>query len=162
MPSTSLCGVRLRQVANDFLPFYLPIAVTQVIWLFIYVSGQPCWGRGTPPLVHAVPRLPPHAAAAAPCARQPTWVPPLTLRPLQPHATRLQSQWIGIAAFSRPEPCNPGSSSTDGQQYAVVFVCLAFFIAQAAATCALTLLTLKGAWGAARGRAWGLSHVYDC
>lgn len=47
MPSTSLCGARLHQVANDFLPFYLPIAVTQVVWLFIYVSCL-AGGEGMP------------------------------------------------------------------------------------------------------------------
>lgn len=39
MPATSLCGVRLRQLATDNTLFYFMCAVVQVVWLFIYWIG---------------------------------------------------------------------------------------------------------------------------
>lgn len=51
--------------------------------------------------------------------------------------------WIGIAAFSRPESCSPGTKS-GAQHWYTTFICLAFFFAQAAITVAATVLTLKG------------------
>ena len=41
MPSTTVLAgaVRLRQLASDFSPFYALIAIVQIVWLFIYVSG---------------------------------------------------------------------------------------------------------------------------
>lgn len=51
--------------------------------------------------------------------------------------------WIGIAAFARPQTCKPGTQSAP-QQWAVTFVLLALFLAQAGATCAAMLFTLRG------------------
>eukprot|EP00887_Chlorella_sp_A99_P004647 scaffold4.g4647.t1 len=61
--------------------------------------------------------------------------------------------WIGIAAFSRPQPCDAGTASA-GQNYALVFTLLALFIAQAAACAGAFFASLQGTPLEPSKRAW--------